>query len=61
MGIPLKDTMAMLDMDYRSKPQTCGSDTDVLDSTADRHMKVGVGQAARKVVGFKWRSPNVSD
>ena len=60
MDIPLNDAMAMLDTDYASEPQTCGSDTEDLDSTADRHVKAGLGQDAKKVVGFEWRSPDVS-
>ena len=56
MGIPLKDAIAMLDTDYASEAQTCGSDTDVSVSTMDRHTKAGLGQTAKKVVGFEWRS-----
>jgi len=61
MGIRLEDVMAMLDTDYASEAQTCGSDTDVSDSTMDRRAKVGLGHTARKVVGYKWRNPNVSE
>jgi hypothetical protein len=61
MGIPLKDAIAMLDTDYASEPQTCGSDTDISDSTTDRRMKAGLGQTAKKVVGLEWRSPDVSE
>ena len=28
---------------------------------SDRHIRVGVGEKAYKVVGQTWRSPNVSD
>jgi hypothetical protein len=59
-GIPLSNAMAMLDTDYASEAQTCGSDTDISDSTVDRRMKAGLGQVAKKVIGFKWRSPDVS-
>lgn len=59
-GIPLSDAMAMLDTDYASEAQTCGLDTDISDSTVDRRVKAGLGQAAKKVVGFEWRSPDVS-
>jgi hypothetical protein len=59
--IPLKDAMAMLDTDYASEAQTCGSDTDISDSTTDRRAKAGLGQTAKKVVGFEWRSPDVSE
>jgi len=61
IGIPLKDMMAMLDMDYASEAQTCGSDTDVLESTTDWRVKVGLGQMVKKVVGMEWRSPDVSE
>jgi hypothetical protein len=61
MGIPLKEAIAMLDTDYASEAQTCGSDTDVLDSTTERRVKAGVGQTAKKVVGLEWRSPDVSE
>ncbi len=60
MDIPLNNAMAMLDTDYASEPQTCGSDTEDSDSTADRRVKAGLGQDAKKVVGFEWRSPDVS-
>lgn len=59
-NIPLKDAMAMLDTDHASEAQTCGSDTDVSDSTVDRRVKAGLGQTSKKVVGFEWRSPDVS-
>ena len=61
MGIPLKDVIAMLDMDYASEAQTCGSDTDVSVSTTDRRTKAGLGQTAKKVVGFEWRSLDMSE
>ena len=61
MGIPLKDAMAMLDTDYASEARTCGSDTDVSDSTVNRCVKAGLRQTAKKVVGFEWRSPDVSE
>lgn len=60
MDIPLKDAMAMLDTDYASEAQTCGSDTDMSSSTVDRRVKAGLGQTAKKVVGFEWQSPDVS-
>jgi hypothetical protein len=60
-GIPLKDAMAMLDTDYASEAQTCGSDTELSDSTTDRRVKAGLGKTARKAVGFEWRSPDVSE
>jgi len=53
MAIPLKDMMAMLNMDYASEAQTCGSDTDILESTMDRHMNTGLGQMAKKVIGLE--------
>ena len=53
--------MATLNTDYASKAQTCGSDTDVSDSTVNRHVNTGLGQTAKKVVGLKWRSPDVSE
>ena len=61
MGIPLEDAMAMLDTDYASEAWTCGSDTDISESTVDRRVKAGLGQMVKKVVGFEWRSPNVSE
>ncbi len=61
MGIPLKDAMAMLDMDYASEAHTCGSDTDMSNSIMERHVKAGLGQMAKKVIGYDWRSPNVSE
>lgn len=61
MCIPLNDAMAMLDTDYASEAQTCGSDTDVSESTIDRRVTAGLGQTAKKVVGFEWRSPDVSE
>ena len=61
MDIPLEDAMAMLDTDYASEAQTCGSDTDVSVSTVDRCVKAGLGQTAKKVIGFEWRSPDVSE
>ena len=61
MGIPLDDAMAMLDTDYASEAQTCGLDTDVSESMAKRRTNVGLGQSAKKVVGFEWRSPDVSE
>jgi hypothetical protein len=60
-GIPLKEAMATIDTDYASKAQTCGSDTDALDSTLDRRVKAGLGQTSKKVVGYEWRSPDVSE
>ena len=60
-GIPLKDAMAMLDTDYASEAQTCGSDTDDSESTSDRRVNVGLGQTAKKLVSLEWRSPDVSD
>ncbi len=59
MGIPIKDVMAMLDTDYASEARTCGSDTEFLDSTVDRRVRASLGQAARKVIGLEWRSPDV--
>ena len=56
----MDDAMAILDTDYASKAQTCGSDTDGLDSTINRHVKAGLGQSVKKVVGLDWRSPDVS-
>ena len=53
--------MAMLDTDYASEAQTCGEDIDNMDSTMDRCMKAGLGQTVKKVVGFEWRSPDVSE
>lgn len=61
MGIPLKEVIAMLNTDYVSEAQTCGLDTDVSDSTTERCMKAGLGQTAKKVVGLKWRSPDISE
>jgi hypothetical protein len=61
MSIPPKDAMAMLDTDYASEVQTCGSDTDVSDSIAKRRTEAGLGQTAKKVVGLEWRSPDVSE
>jgi hypothetical protein len=52
--------MAILDTDYASEAQTCGLDTDGLDSTIDRRVKAGLGQSAKKVIGLDWRSPDVS-
>ena len=52
--------MAMLDTDYASEAQTCGSDTDVSDIT-ERRAKAGLGRAARKVSGYEWRNPDVSE
>lgn len=52
--------MAMLDTDYVSEAQTCESDTDISD-IMDRCTKVGLGHAARKVSGYKWRNPDVSE
>jgi hypothetical protein len=61
MDIPLKDAMAMLNTDYASEAHTCGSDTDVSDSTTERRVKAGLGLTAKKVVGYEWRSPDVSE
>jgi hypothetical protein len=61
MNIPIDDVMAMLNTDYASKAQTCGSDTEVSDSTMDRCINTGLGQTGKKVVGFEWRSPDVSE
>jgi hypothetical protein len=61
MGIPLKDGMAMLDTDYASEAHSCGSDTDLSDGATDRRVKAGLGQMAKKVVGYEWRSPDVSE
>jgi len=61
MGIPLKDAMAMLDTDYASEAHTCGSDTDMSDSITERHVKAGLGQMAKKVVGYDWRSHDMSE
>lgn len=61
MDIPLNDAMAMLDTDYASEAQTCGSDTDASESMVDRRKNAGLGQTAKKVVGFEWRSPDVSE
>jgi hypothetical protein len=61
MNIPIDDAMAMLDTDYASEAQTCGSDTEVSDSTMDRRINAGLGQTGKKVVGFEWRSPDVSE
>jgi hypothetical protein len=61
LGIPINDAMAMLDTDHASEAQTCGSDTDLSDSTTDRRVKAGLGQTAKKMVGFEWRSPDVSE
>jgi len=59
-GIPLEDAMAMLDTDYASEARTCGTDTDT-DGIADRRLKAGLDQTAKKVVGLEWRSPDVSE
>jgi hypothetical protein len=61
IGISLNDAMAMLDTDYASEPQTCESDTELSEDTVDRRMKSGLGQVAKKAVGFEWRSPDVSE
>jgi len=61
MNIPLDDMMAMLETDYASEAQTCGSDTDLSESTVDRRIKAGLGQTVKKVVGFEWRSSDVSE
>lgn len=60
-NISIDDVMAMLDTDYASEPQSCGSDTDISDSTVDRRVKAGLGQEAKKSIGFEWRSPDVSE
>jgi len=52
-GIPLKDMMAILDMDYASKAQTYGLDTDDSESTLDRHVNVGLVQTVKKLVSLK--------
>jgi hypothetical protein len=59
MGIPIKDMIAMLDTDYASKAQTCGSDIELSDSTVDRQTRAGLGQVGKKAVGLEWRSPDV--
>ncbi len=59
-GIPLKDAMAMLNTNYANKARTCGTDTDT-DGIADRHLKARLDQTAKKVVGLKWRSPDMSE
>ena len=58
--IPLKDMITMLDTNYASKAQTCGSDTDNSDGIANRHKKAGLEMISKKVVGLKWRSSDVS-
>jgi hypothetical protein len=60
-GIPLNDAMAMLDSDYASEAQTCGTDTDASESMKQRRTNAGLGQSAKKVVGPEWRSPDVSE
>ena len=51
----------MLDTDFASKPETCGSDTENASDTADRRAKVGLGAATNKSIGRVWRSIDVSE
>jgi hypothetical protein len=51
----------MLDSDYASDAQTCGTDTDASESMNQRRANAGLGQSAKKVVGPEWRSPDVSE
>jgi hypothetical protein len=60
-GIPLKEAMVMLDTDYVSEVQSCGSDINLSADITDRCMKAGLGEKVNKVTGFEWRSPDVSE
>ncbi|KAG1854602.1 hypothetical protein F4604DRAFT_1932666 [Suillus subluteus] len=53
-----KDAIAMIDTDYASETLTCDEAT-LSDDSKMRRQDAGVGKAAKKVIGFQWRNPDL--
>ncbi|KAG1810293.1 uncharacterized protein HD556DRAFT_1436011 [Suillus plorans] len=53
-----KDAIAMIDTDYASETHTCDEAT-LSDDSKMRQQEAGVGKAAKKVIRFQWRHPDL--